>query len=269
MDSSVTLEIPRADTTDKYPRAQSERFVSASSADMAPVTARTFTIRSVRVDNQSNQWLRVGYEFDYIPPYTIGVIFNVRGMGSIGIVREVPNPIDTWIGPNNGISPDAIAGESYTLVLYDKPQMPSLGRPMVGKSALVFDSSGALNAPVQFVATHPIEIISVELQVTTSVTPGNRVFGFDIMTPADIQWRAAAPSAAVPAGSTGLIGFGQAVPATSIAVTATSIIQTSGFPVGTTMQPHDILRAREFATIDLATDTARMVILGKLFYPRP
>ncbi|MHB8502635.1 MAG: hypothetical protein ACYDHE_17065 [Candidatus Acidiferrales bacterium] len=82
-----------------------------------------FPIRSVRIDNASSQWLQMGSELDFIPPFTFGRIVNVRGVGAVDIVPGVP--------PGGIIAQGVLAVGDFLLVtLFDRPQMPSYGSNM-------------------------------------------------------------------------------------------------------------------------------------------
>lgn len=140
------LETP--DTVIRYPGMQSARetrtCIVAGVMPSADVSAHAFTTRSVRVDNFSNQWLRLGDENDFIEPYQLGVIFNVRGKVSINVVPDIP--------PYLGAQFAAVVGEFYMMTMYDKPQMRSAGIALSDRPATLHDVQVAGN--------------------TTTITPG-------------------------------------------------------------------------------------------------
>lgn len=240
--------IQRNDSTDQWPGMQSERFVQASSADLPAVSARQFTIRSVRIDNLSNQWLRMGSNWDIIPPYTTGVVVNVRGLTSVSVVREVP--------PGMGAAPAAIAGEQYFITLYDRPQIPQSSQHLAPTSSVLFDN---LALSPQFVATQYVEIISATLLYTASGVVGNRRPRLTHFAPADIAYRVLC-QADITAGLTITMAFGQGVPFSN--PTAANPAGTGPIPVGMRMSAGDTLGADDQNGVSGA-DSIRMVIYGR------
>ncbi len=109
--------VPAPDSVTHYPGMQSASetiVLDATFVVKASLSAR-FPIRSVRVDNQSGIWLRLMPDLDYVPPWTLRRIFNVRGRGAVQLAHDIP--------PGGAADTGPAAGQTIRVTLYDRPQL--------------------------------------------------------------------------------------------------------------------------------------------------
>lgn len=190
--SGARLSRPSDDSLNKLPRSESQQErATVSAAGVCPplnVTARGFHIRSVRIDNRTNQWLRVQEVNDFIPPYTTGVILPMRGAGAVNVYPMTPLG---W----GQVTP--IAAEEYIITMYDRPQMLSPGISIRQGSVAAFynappltlvQAASAIGAAASDVAsnihvpaTGPAwEFATIRFILATTATVGNRFPGIEV-----------------------------------------------------------------------------------------
>ncbi len=197
---------PNDDTANKFPTMFDINTIAVLAGGIwqdAHLSAQ-FKIRSVRIDNGTNQWLQMGPNGDYIPPFTYGLVFNVRGQGSVEIFRAVPL--------NSGITQVApVAGQSYTVTLYDKPQPPfqfSAQVPTGFRSgAQPIETIVAAGAFGTRIVTVPVGgpawlIDTMALTFVTSAVVANRNLAIDFKDAAGNVILTVVDATAVPAGAT-------------------------------------------------------------------
>ncbi len=88
-------------------------------------------INTVRVDNESNQWLQVltGAATLVVAPYTLGAVFPVTGLGSVTVEPHAP-ATTTQASP--------ISGETYQVTIYSESHPSSPGIALPASSAPSF-----------------------------------------------------------------------------------------------------------------------------------
>lgn len=101
----------------------------------------------ITVDNYSNQWLRIGSEFLFVPPFTISWASNFYGSVAGSLIVRIDAP--------SGITQNTpIVNGDVTVALYDTPVLPNPGVSSTSSSARIITVSttlgGTIDSPSAF-----------------------------------------------------------------------------------------------------------------------
>lgn len=200
-----------------YASARYTYTVAAGVVPSAELSER-FPIASVRIDNFTSQWLLVAPLYDFVRPFSLGVIFNVRGLGRLTV--EPIRPAPTLTGPSGGappfVEPDVINGQSYYVTLFEKPQIAAPEGRRIAADDMLYDAGGvARTIGTAFVTTDATwRISTISMFYRSTATPGTRSPSIAFLVPGTFHplYVYTLPDDLGPSGSMGISG-GAGVPA--------------------------------------------------------